>query len=228
MLAHPVAQAEEDLDALLTRVEAAHAEMHQLSAAIRLEREDALFGEVTSRFGTLIWQAAAADQPSKARLSFHARLADGVHSPIDEQLIYDGAHALHLDGTDKVATRYALSSTTGDPLRDGTLEGIALPIPVRKDELQARFRITNETGEDSNDIILALSPTTPNLAPVTLVLAKDTLLPVRIITQQGQEDPEEVRLFVSRHDTQSTPEPDTFDTTPPTEADWQVQLREAR
>jgi hypothetical protein len=210
----------------LERIEQRAREVRDLQARVRYESVDELLGSRQIRAGVLVYDAGP---PAR----FAARFDRAV---IDEQLrmqsrsyIFDGRWLAERHDDEKLFWRRELvpaGQEGRDLLRLG--EGpFAVPLGLEADAVLERFEVEliEPAGDEPvNSVHLRLTPREHvhiDQEQIDLWYDRDTLLPIRAVTRE--QDTQSI-LILSDVRINTGLEGQPFDTTPPAEPGWQIQI----
>jgi hypothetical protein len=231
----PTTEATEAADAptidLLQRAEEAANELHTLRARLRYDRVQGLLGDRQRRFGELIYVAGGEEHPPRFSVHLTRLLVDGKPREIDKRYVYDGRWLAEIDGEARTFIRRELvpEGERGRLLEMG--EGpFALPLNMKVEAVRQRFQVEDITQAEATDTpTLRLVPRAGydvGLDQITIEYDAKTMLPRAATTVEDAEAGELsiLRLF----DTQTGVEiaDGAFDTTPPEDGGWDVQIVE--
>lgn len=218
---------------LLQRAEQAANELNTLRARLRYDRVQGLLGDRQRRFGELLYDAG--DEERAPRFSVHLTrlLVDGKPREIDMRYIYDGRWLAEIDGDARTFIRRELvpEGERGRLLEMG--EGpFALPLNMKVEAVRQRFEVEDVTAaSEDGPPTLSLTPREGydvGLDQLTIEYDAKTMLPQSATTVEDAEAGELsiLRLF----DTQTGVElaDEAFDTTPPDDGGWDVQIVEIK
>jgi hypothetical protein len=239
------------MDALLDHIEAAAAGVKSLRAKVRVETVQGLVGDEQRRFGTLWYQAGP---PGKFALHLDRVLVDSGGGkfrtdPLDRWYVFDGVWLLERNVDEKVAIRRQVVAPGQDPAAVdplGSGEGpFVLPLRAKKADLLKRFIIpqpavngqatttattTAMTKDEDLTVTLLLLPrpgtqASEDLEKIVLTYDAATLLPTKAQSVEKSGDQTTIVLMESQVNDEALIETDVFDTSVPTEAGWQVDVR---
>lgn len=223
------ADAAPDAVALLHRAEAAADGLDTLEARLRYDRIQGLLGDRQRRFGRLAYDAGGEDRPARFAVTLDKLLVDGQPRDIAKRYVFDGRWLAEADADDKTFTRRELvaegESTDLMAMGDGPF---ALPLNMHADTVLQRF-VAEDVTPDDGPPILRLTPREGfdvDVDQVTIVYDPDTMLPREATTVEDQKagDVSILRLFDPK--TGVTLEDADFDTAPPSDPAWRVQVVE--
>ncbi|MEX0654879.1 MAG: outer membrane lipoprotein carrier protein LolA [Phycisphaeraceae bacterium] len=213
----------------LDRIEARAAEIDTLTARVRYERIQMLLGDKQTRFGQLTYDAGP---PARFHVHFD-RLA--VHDELQPdrhvRYIFDGRWLAERRDNERVFIRRELvaeDEVGQDLLRLG--EGpFALPLDLEKQTVLERFTVELVEEDEpavENTVMLRLTPL-PNVeideTLIEMWYDRDTLLPAQVRSVDERDQTESV-IRLGNVETGVEVEEDVFDTQPPGEAGWQVEV----
>ena len=229
--------------AVLDRIEAASQKVLTLESRLRYSVAQGLLGSEQVRYGLL--RAAASTpaggnspaQPQRFHLDFDGLVVDGKKQALSQHWIYDGYWLLELNDKDHAGTRRELvpANTPATQVAAGTKQGIVLPLvmPFHQATLLSLYRLTDiqdvqiagakEEGP-INAVRLSLAPLPGNKTTLTalqLDFRADTFLPLAL---QFSENDDSTEIRLSKPVANPTLPADCFDTTPPADAQWKVDV----
>ncbi|MFP4143701.1 MAG: LolA family protein [Phycisphaeraceae bacterium] len=222
-----------EVETWLDRIEAKADEIETLRARLKYERVQGLLGDTQIRFGALLYSAGP---PSKFAASFDRVVRDRKMRMQAQSFIFDGRWLAErsVDDGRKLFIRRELvpPEREGEDLL-GLGEGpFALPLDLEKETVLERFEVTlveDEPDSDApeNSVHLRLVPrehVDVEQSRIDLWYDRDTLLPVRVRTEEEKEEAVSVITLREIESPAELPE-DAFDTTPPRGRGWQVEIK---
>lgn len=225
------AAAANTVEGWLDRIEQRSADLQSLRAKLRYQRIQGLLGGEQVRFGELVYQAGP---PARFAVHFDRLVVDERLQMQERGFIFDGrwmAERIVDDGS-KVFIRRELvppEEVGRDLLRLG--EGpFALPLDLKKQTVLSRFDVSlADPAEDdpANTVHLALEPrrgTDIDQNRIDIWYDRDTLLPVQVRTEKTDAD-EVTVIRLLEPEPGAAVDADAFDTAPPREPDWQVEIK---
>lgn len=219
---------------LLTLIEDASRKVGTLETRLRYSVKQT-FGEQV-RFGVLRAAAAkpaAGNQPAlpqRVHVHFNNLIVDGNTEAQNQHLIFDGTWLLETDDRARTATRRKIQGQGGHPLASV----LPMILPFDRAALLKDYEVTGsqmvslpgprEEGE-IKAVRLLLAPKAKNARVTGLQLdfRADTLLPLAL---RFSENDEETELLLTKAAANPSLPADCFDTTPPTDPAWKVQVQQ--
>ncbi len=231
--------------ALLDKLEARGRELDAYQADVVYTREQGLLGDRQVRIGQVLYQAGSEepDRPARFAIRFTHLIADGARRERPRHFIFDGTWLaeVHPDQKQFIKRQVVAGGERFDPLKIG--EGpFPLPLGQRRADITRLFepRIVAPADDDPADtthlkLVAKKHPDTGKPATqfeqVDLWYDHQTLLPVKVITLEG-EDEAEANVTTVRLRDATTPEltdeqaAEAFSTkTPPRGQGWFVQIK---
>jgi hypothetical protein len=218
----------------LTRIDQRADQLQTLKAKLRYDRIKGLLGSRQRRFGTLTYKAG---QPPRFAVHFDRLIEDGQLREQDRWYIFDGRWLAEKRIDERIFIRRELvpKGKQRDVLQMGGQGPFVLPLDQDKAYLLKRFDVNVVRDESSDDqalkntVHLRLTPK-PNrdidLTQVDLWYDRDTLLPQRAVTIKGEEGAQNKSIVTLLEvNLDATLAGDAFDTTPPDDDNWDVQIK---
>lgn len=235
-LALAAAQTPDDsAGAWLERIEARAAQIDTLGAKITYTTIQGLLGDRQTRIGTLIYDDADEGKPTRFAVRFDRIVLDGSMQMQDRSYIFDGMWLGERirDGGRKIFIRRQLVAPHDRDAEEDLLglgEGpFALPLNLKKDQVLRKYEVSviePEEGDPEDAVHLRLIPR-PGVQieqeRIDLWFGRETLLPVRARTANHDETESIITLREVR--VNPTVEGEPFDTTPPSGAGWQIEIK---
>ena len=229
---HAPAAAAPELDALLGELEKNAGQVKSLRARARMTKLVGLLGEQTTRFGDLIYVSGDEKTASRFAVRFDRLMIDKQVEQIDQAYIFDGRWLLDRDGQDRVATRRELVAEGETAELDLSAGPFPLPLDFKRQPVEERFDIEHlppadddpKPTADSQIVHLGLTPkpqSNVDAQRIDLWFDRSSGLPIRAKTLQEDGDATTIDLFEVQSGAQI--EPQSFDTTLPDAADWDIQ-----
>ena len=214
----------------LKRIEQRAADINTLRGKITYVTIQGLLGDEQRRFGTLVYDDPDPQAGKPARFAVHFdRMAAGgqLRDGIDRAFIFDGRWLAERIGDEKKFIRRRLGAE-GEQV-DLTKGPIVLPLNLKKDEVLAKFAaaLVQPSGDDPEDSVhLRLTPR-PGVdveqEQIDLWFDRASLLPLRAHTIESDES--ETLVLLRELETNPDLRGETFNTQPPTEPGWQVDVQ---
>lgn len=221
----------DDAHQWLERIEQRAAEIETLRARLRYERVQGLLGDRQTRFGDLHYDAGP---PQRFAIKFDRLVVDNALREHHRHYIFDGRWLAEIQHDHKLFIRREL---VPEDATDEELVGLddgpfVLPLDLEKDKVLERFEVAvieRNAGEDEeldNTVHLRLTAR-PGVDVqqdrLDVWYDRDTRLPVRVRGEERGEDEHWILQFIES-DTGTESERAVFDTDPPDEAGWQVEI----
>ena len=219
--------------AILEHVEQRAEEIKTLVANVTYERFQGLLGDQTRRYGTLVYDRGP---PALFAVDFD-KLVHGDTLELDSlRYIFDGRWLAERNDNDRIFRRYELVSEEDaaaglgrDLLKLG--EGpFPLPLNLRKGRVLQRFKVNRIGPADELDrpsVGLRLTPKShaAEVEDTLIHLWFDACTYLPLCMQAVNEDEESETIIILRNlQVDIELEADLFDTTPPDDEGWQVQI----
>jgi hypothetical protein len=218
--------------AWLERIEAAADNTRTLRSKVTLVTRQVLLGDEQRRFGDLAYAAAdpAGDTSARFRLDFDRVVVDGQLETQRRSYTFDGVWLAERLEDDRVFIRRQLVGDDAAERPDLDLgDGpFALPLNLRKDKVLQRFTVEHHepvAGDPANSVHLTLTPR-PGVEvedeQIDVWFDRDKLIPVRVVSLKT--DQTEQRLDLREPQVNADLGDAPFDTAPPAEPGWEVQV----
>ncbi len=225
---------DQSAEAWLKRVEDAAQQIDYLRADVRWTRIQGLLGDEQRRFGELWYDAGP---PRRYAVHFDRLILDEALYPQDRRYIFDGRWLAEHNREEKLFTRRELRSEAeaqrdaADEASRGLLdEGpFLLPLDLNRRRVLERFEVerVEPSADDPPDTVrLRLTPRDPattDASHVDFWFDRQTALPRRVHSVEEDAETESI-IDLTDVETGTRPNPDTFDTSPPDEPGWTVQV----
>ncbi|MBX2851424.1 MAG: outer membrane lipoprotein carrier protein LolA [Phycisphaeraceae bacterium] len=221
-------KADEEVRALLDRIEAASAKLNTLKTRVRYTRLQGLTGDEQRRFGDFYYVAGDKDKATRFAVLFDRLVIDERARPMKTWYIFDGNWLLERDHEDKTAVRRELvtkGAERSDMLNMG--EGqLPIPLKLKADAVLKQYKVKKLKDVPFGDQTLhhlTLTPRKggPGVTPVQLWFDSKTLLLQKIVTE---EDGDEIEMLFPTPKLNPEIDSGVFDTKLPSKEDgWQVQ-----
>lgn len=221
-------KADEQVVALLEKIEAASATLNTLKTRVRYTRLQGLTGDEQRRFGDFYYVAGEEKEPTKFAVLFDRLVIDERARPMKTWYIFDGNWLLERDHDDKTAVRRELvpkGAERSDMLNMG--EGqLPIPLKLKADQVLKQYKVEQLKDEPFGDQTLHHLKLTPrkagkNTVPLDLWFDSKTLLLQKIVTE---EDGDEIEMLFPTPRLNPEIDDKVFETNLPDKADgWQVQ-----
>lgn len=238
--AEPASAEPDSAEHWLERIEDRAGDIDTLRARIHYTTIQGLLGDEQRRIGTLLYDDAdpAEKQPTRFAVRFDRIIVDGSMQMQDRAYIYDGVwlgeRIQEHDRKVFIRRQFApeASDSSDAPEKDLLSLGegpFALPLNLKKDQVLKNYVVTViESDEDApaHAVGLQLLPR-PGVdieqKQIDLWFHRETLLPVRVRTTNSDE----TESIINLRDLDVNPALDgeTFDTTPPREAGWEIEIK---
>lgn len=222
----PVA-ASPEVEQWLDRIEQRTDDVSTLRAKVTYDTIQGLLGDEQRRFGTLYYEAGP---PARFAIHLDRLVVDNALRPQDRWYVFDGQWLAERIADEKTFIRRELvpPGEERDLLRIG--EGpFAIPLDLEKDKVLERFEVAlveDQPAEVENSVHLRLTPR-PDVdieqEQIDIWYDRDNLLPVRVHTREEASEESVIRLRDIELGEPIAAE--RFDTTPPTEPGWQIELK---
>ena len=254
--AQQLTQTIDNVDDLLTAIEAVDHDIDSLTASVIYQRMFALQRDRHTRYGSLAYLSA--DNPNSAAmqeagfddrrafaLTFNRIVVDDTQRTQDQTIVFDGQwlveREIDEDGKRFTKRRIARPGQAFDPFRVGNQTLIPLPIGQRKDDILARYNaelLAPNDGVDPNNPFLAgLSRTYQlRLTPLDPNNEEERFKEIRLWYQQGSLLPA-LSIAVHRNSDESLVrltslklnqpiDPELLSVDEPRDDGWQVRIED--
>lgn len=229
--AHPT-----DATTWMQRIDERLDQIDSLEAIVRYDTIQGLVGDSQTRYANLRFDG---EKPRRFAVRFYGIIyGQPPMKPIDEQLIFDGRYLAEVKPADQTFTRWELvrEGEQADDLFDMTDSRFPLPMDMDPQKIDQRFDavLIDPVQPDpvqgkavDNAVQIRLTPK-PGLEAgyrqMDLWFDRDTRLPVLVHALDAGESGDELLIRMSNVQTDVPLDETIFNTRPPTQGQWQVQL----
>lgn len=225
------------LEKWLDKIEAKSKQTKTLTAAVRYDRIQGLFGDEQRRFGTLIYEAGP---PAKFAIHFekiHTPTAGDpdkfASRPQNRWYVFDGTWLVEKLEDKKQFFKWQVVPPNAKPAAANALAlgkgPFVVPVGARKDLMLEKFNVSLvEPAPDKdpeNSVHLKLEPKDKRRSQFTeihLWYDRDTLVPLRARTVDESENESVVHLI--KPEVNAEIDPAKIDTAEPKERGWRVEI----
>jgi hypothetical protein len=194
---------------------------------VRYDRVQQLVGDKQIRFGTLSYDAGP---PARVAVHFNQVVVDDARRPQDQWWVFDGIWLVERHDAQKQFIKRQVvdpKDKDADPLALGS-GPFAVPLNARKQEVLRRFEvelIAPAQDDPADAVHLRFKPRPGADADFTVAdlwYHRQTLLPLRVRTADDSENVSLIQLSEAK--VNEPVDARLFDTTPPTERGWLVEI----
>jgi hypothetical protein len=219
-------------DKWLTRIEQRADKIDTMQVKLRYDRIKGLLGSKQRWFGTLKYKAGS---PAHFAVHFNKRIEGNTARDLDRTYIFDGRWLAEVRADEKIFIRRELAPA-GEQKQSLAIDSqgpFVLPLDQDKEYVLDRFKVrfVPEAADDPDQTIhLQLTPRPGkgiDLKQVDLWYDKQSLLPKRAVSRKGgpQGAADKSVLTVLDVNQKANIADDAFDTMPPEQGDWEVQIK---
>lgn len=225
-----------DASTWLEKIDQRMDKIESLKAIVRYDTIQGLVGDSQTRFGQLVYNGQRPRQ-------FAVRFTGIVYGqpplkPLDERLVFDGRHLAEIKPNEKVFTRWELveEGENTDDLFDMTNNRFPLPLDLDPQKIEQGFEAVQidpvqpdpvQNKAVPNTVQIRLTPR-PEIdagyEQMDIWFDRETCLPVLVHTLDAGDSGDEAVIRLSNVETDVTLTDNQFNTDPPLENDWQVEL----
>lgn len=233
----PVAAEQDQVSALLSRIEQRADQIDTLHAKLTYDRIQGLLGDKQRRFGELWYDGRT---PARFAVHFDKLYVNGRGDKQNRWYIFDGQWLVErLDDRKQFIKRQIVAPPTKDNPRPKQADPLALgegpfpvPIKIKKDQVLKRFDVklieadekTDPKGAPTHHLRLTPKKDRPiDLTQIDLWFDQSSLLPVKVRTTDDSENETVVSL---RNAVTNKPiDKKTFDTSVPKTRGWLIEIK---